>query len=339
MVGRIEKDTFRAIAGGQRPAGWSRLSRHIPEAVGSRLLLQVGCVVLCMFGFVMGCSQQPSHKPTDGRLHVLAGIPPLAYLVEQIGGEHVNVDVMVQPGQDPHTFESSPQQAVALARAEVFFKIDMPFERVVLEKVQEGNRRLVVVDATAGIQKLPLDRRACEEHEHDHGATMHADELDPHVWLSPPLLKTMAANIAAALSRADPKHKQEYQRNLTALHNRLDDLHQRVKKMLKPYRGQAFCVFHPGFAYFGDAYGLKEVPVQVGGQTPSPKQLRALIQLVKKEKVKTVFVQPEFDPRSAQIVAEAIGGHVVSVNGLGRDVLADVEDIAKKMEKAMKDER
>ena len=81
---------------------------------------------------------------------MFAGIPPLAYLVEQIGGEHVKVDVLVQPGQDPHTFEPTPQQVVALGRAAVFFKIDMPFEAVLLEKVREGNRRLAVVDATQG---------------------------------------------------------------------------------------------------------------------------------------------------------------------------------------------
>ena len=149
---------------------------------------------------------------------MFAGIPPLAYLVEQIGGEHVKVDVLVQPGQDPHTFEPTPQQVVALGRAAVFFKIDMPFEAVLLEKVQEGNRRLAVVDATRGIEKLPFDGPCGEEAGHEpRSQTSHADELDPHVWLSPPLLKTMAANIAAGLCRADPVHKREYERNLAAL--------------------------------------------------------------------------------------------------------------------------
>jgi zinc transport system substrate-binding protein len=331
MTPRITDNMIPTIAGGQR----------LPERACNRVCLLgtlLCCSLLAVLLFMLGCGRPSVNQPADGRLRVFAGIPPLAYLVEQIGGEHVKVDVLVQPGQDPHTFVPSPQQAVALARAAVFFKIDMPFEKVVLEKVQEGNRRLAVVDTTAGIQKLPLDETSCKGSGHDHGATLHADELDPHVWLSPPLLKTIAANIAAGLSQADPGHKQEYERNLTVLKERLDDLHQRVKRMLKPYRGQAFCVFHPGFAYFADAYGLKEVPVQIGGQAPSPKQFRGLIERAKRERVKTVFIQPEFDPRSAQVIAEAIGGHVVSVNGLARDVLSDIEDIAKKVEKAMRDE-
>ena len=98
-------------------------------------------------------------------------------------------------------------------------------------------------------------------------------ELDPHVWLSPPLLKTMAANIAAGLCRADPSHAKDYRRNLSSLDRRLDLLHQQVARRLAPYRGRSFYVFHPGFAYFADAYGLKEAAIQLGGQMPTAKQL------------------------------------------------------------------
>ena len=264
---------------------------------------------------------KPANRPTDGRLPVFAGIPPLAYLVEQIGGEHVKVDVLVQPGQDPHTFEPTPQQVLALGRAAVFFKIDMPFESVLLEKVREGNRRLAVVDATRGHREAADGRPVLREDAATTTiATLHAGEPDPHVWLSPPLLKTMAANIAAGLCRADPAHE----RGLSAEPGRARwtsrcRSHQRIGRMLAPYRGRSFYVFHPGFGYFADAYGLKEEAVEAGGQSPTPKQLRALIEKAKAEGVKTVFVQPEYDPQSAQVVAEAIGGQVVPINGLGEE--------------------
>jgi zinc transport system substrate-binding protein len=335
MLWGIEQDT---IAGSQRLPECACARDSVPGAVGSRLLSHNLWILLSTITlFSAGCGREATNGLHDGRLPVFAGIPPLAYLVEQIGGEHVKVDVLVQPGQDPHTFVPSPQQVVALGRAAVFFKIDMPFETVILEKVQEGNRRLAVVDVSAGIQKLPLDEACCEKSGRTHGATLYPDELDPHVWLSPPLLKTMAGSIAAGLCQADPAHKQEYERNLAALLERFDDLHQRINKLLSPCRGRAFFVFHPGFAYFANAYGLKEVPVQLGGQNPSPKQFRELIERAKKERVRTVFVQPEFDPRSAQVVAEAIGGQVVSVNGLGKNVISDIEDIAGKVEKAMRE--
>jgi zinc transport system substrate-binding protein len=294
-------------------------------------------VLSCLLLVLVGCDSSPANRADDGRLPVIAGIPPLAYLVEQIGREHVKVDVLVQPGQDPHTFAPTPQQVVALGRATIFFKIDMPFEAVLLEKTPTGRKQLAVVDATRGIEKLPLDGPCSGESGHEHDRNLHADELDPHVWLSPPLLKTMAANIAAELCRIDPGNRQVYEQNLASLVKRLDTVHDRVQRALTPYRGRAFYVFHPGFAYFAQAYGLKETPIQIGGQTPSLKQLRELIERAEKDRVTTLFIQPEFDPQSVQAIADAIHGRVVPINGLAKDVIADIEDIAAKIEKAMRE--
>jgi zinc transport system substrate-binding protein len=299
--------------------------------------------LLALLLFVGGCSPATRNGRSDGRLPVFAGIAPLAYLVEQVGGQHVKVDVLVQPGQDPHTFDCTPTQAFALGKAMLFFKIDMPFENAILEKVREGNRRLTVVDATAGIKKRPMDAACCDEpaaahHDHESSARQAgpAGEPDPHVWLSPPLLKIMARNISDALCRADPSHEADYQRNLAALLARLDAVDQAVRQRLAPYRGQSFYVFHPGFGYFADAYGLHEEAIEAGGHTPAPGQLRALIEKAKADGVTTVFVQPQYAPESAQAVADALGGKVVTINGLGKDVIADIEDIAAKVEKAMR---
>jgi zinc transport system substrate-binding protein len=274
-----------------------------------------------------GCGAPPAERPGDGRLAVFAGIPPVAYLAEQIGGTRVAVDVLVQPGQDPHTFEPAPRQVLALSRAKVFFKIGLPFEDVVLAKVQEGNPRMTVVDVAERVEK-----RLTGGHGHDHHGQ--GGVPDPHVWLSPPLLKIQAENVAAGLSAADPAHAEEYRRNLAGLLARIDAAHRRIGRMLAPYRGRSFLVFHPAFGYFADAYGLKEEPVEAGGSVPAPKQLRALIEKAKAEGIKTVFVQPQYDPHSAQVVAEAIGGEVVPMDGLAKDVLQDLEDIAEKIKTA-----
>jgi zinc transport system substrate-binding protein len=284
-----------------------------------------------------GCTSSSDNRSTDGRLPVFAGIPPLAYLVEQIGGEHVRVDVLVRPGQDPHTFEPTPRQVMALGKAAIFFKIDMPFENVLLEKARENGRRLEIVDATQGITKRKMDAPCCvstADGNHDHGEA--AGEPDPHVWLSPSLLKVMAQNIAAALSKADPANQRDYQRNLAMLAERLDQVDQHARQMLAPYRGRSFYAFHPGFGYFADAYGLKEEAIEAGGREPTSRQLRALIEEAKADGVKTVFIQPQFDPKSVQVVADAIGGRVVPIDGLAKNAIADIEDIAAKIEKAMR---
>ncbi len=282
-----------------------------------------------------GCGSTAADRPTGESLPVFAGIPPVAYLVEQIGGRHVKVDVLVQPGQDPHTFEPTPQQVLALSRAAAFFEIGMPFERVLLEKVRDGNRRLVVVDTTRGIEKRKMDAPCCEsgdDHDHDEEA---AGEPDPHVWLSPALLKVQAQDIEAALEQIDAAHAPEYRQNLAALVERLDAVEQYARKMLEPYHGRAFYVYHPGFGYFADAFGLKEKAIEAGGRTPAARQLRLLIEQARSDGVKTVFVQPEFAPQGAQAVTEALGAKVVPLNGLAKDVVGNIEDIAKKIDASL----
>jgi zinc transport system substrate-binding protein len=280
---------------------------------------------------LVGCNSAPNRPASDGRLQVFAGIPPLAGIVERIGSQRVIVESLVAPGQDPHTFEPSPRQAAALARAAVVFKVGMPFETAVIEKLRSGNPRLRVVDVAEGIKKRPLEN-PCSEHEHEHEAAGAA--FDPHVWLSPPLLKTVAARAAEELSTLDPAGAEEYRKNLARFQNELDALHKRITEQLSPYRGRTFIVYHPGFGYFADAYGLKELAVQAGGHAPTSKQLRELVELARRQNIKTVFVQPEFDQRGARIVAETLGGEAVRLDGLPRDVLGGLEEIAEKIERA-----
>jgi zinc transport system substrate-binding protein len=304
----------------------------------STILRQAG-VACAALALLAGCRPGNSGKAADGRLPVFAGIPPVVFLAEQIGGQYVTVGTLVRPGQDPHTFEPTPQQVLALSRAAVFFKVGMAFENTVVAKVLESNPRLVVVDTTEGVEKRAIDEPSSSAGE---GAAHPGHEAiegepDPHVWLSPPLLKTLAANIAAGLCRADPRHAEAYRQNLAGLLRRIDALHERLGRMLAPYRGRSFIVFHPGFGYFADAYGLREEAVQRGGREPTPKQLRALIQRAKAQGIKTVFVQPEFDRHAAEVFARAIGGKVLPMNGLAQDVLADLEDIGAKVQKSFEE--
>lgn len=275
------------------------------------------------------------------RLDVFVSIPPQAYLVERIGREHVEVALMVQAGQDPHTFEPSPRQMMALADARLYLKIGMPFETRLLEKIEGAYARLSVVDMAAGVQKRMMEPHHHQEGQHGEGADEDDDEEeraepDPHVWLSPPLLEVMARNTARALAEADPANVAEYEENLEELIEDIERTHARVQEVLAPCRGRAFYTFHPAFGYFGDAYGLRQVAVEAEGKSPTPRQLTELIGRARREGVNIIFVQPQFDRRAAQSVADGIGGAVVPMDPLARDVLANLETMAAQVEAALK---
>lgn len=273
-------------------------------------------------------------------IEVFAGIPPVAYLVERIGGERVHVDVFIQPGQDPHTFEPAPKQIQALAKAKLFFKVGMPFEIQLVEKIHGAQPRLIVVDTAEGIEKRHMSADYAA-HDIPHGGEhIHGDsttDLDPHVWLSPPLVKIQAANIASALEKIDPDGVVFFKANLKQLNRELDAVDAKIRLALKPYAGRTFYVFHPAFGYFGDCYHLKQEAIEAEGKQPSPKQLRELIQKAKSEKARIIFVQPQFDSHSAQTVADAIGGHIVPINDMEKDIVANLQDMADKIEKAFRE--
>jgi len=295
------------------------------KGFGIRHLLLVG-------SWLVGCGGA-GVGPQEGRLAVFAGVPPVAHLVERIGGSRVKVETLVQPGQDPHTFQPTPRQAHALGKAVIFFKIDMPFENVLLEKAAANHRGLMVVDATEGVRKRPLDGACCTAPDHAHVR----GQPDPHVWLSPSALRVMARNIAAALSRVEPDHADHYEKNLAATLERIDAVEHRVQRLLAPYRGRAFYVFHPGFGYFADAYGLRQEAVEAGGRAPSPKQLVALTKKAREDGIRVIFAQPQYASQSAEAVARAVGGRVAMIDGLAKDVFSDIEDIAEKIEAAIKE--
>jgi len=270
------------------------------------------------------------------QLQIGVGIPPQAYLVERIGGRHVAVQVLLRPGRNPHTFMPTPRQLVALGKVDLFFKIGLPLEGRLLEKLEARHSRPVVLDSARGIRKRVFAAGCCD-HEHPHdGHQQHAGGVpDPHIWLSPPLLKVQAINIAEALQRRDPAHAADYRRNLAALLQEIDALHAKIGRMLKPCRGRAFYAFHPAFGYFGDAYGLEQKAVELEGHSPTPRQLRALVRQAKASGVKTIFVQPQFDTRSAQIIADALGGRVVPLDPLAKNVLANIANMATEIEQAV----
>jgi len=292
-------------------------------------------------------------KPGD-KVNVFVGINPVAYFVERVGGSNVEVGVLVGPGQDPHTFELTPRVVAKLAKARVLFQMGFPFEETLIKKAGSTFKNLEVVDLQQGIKLRPMTEEELEaeeaaheaEHEHGHGhghgeAEEHehhheAGEMDLHTWLDPQLAKIQAKTIADTLIRIDPSHKEKYEQNLKDFQSDLDALHEQLTGALAPVKGKGFFVFHPALGYFGEAYGLKQIPVEIGGKEPTARQLARLIELAKEDGVRIIFVEPQFPKKSAETLAKSIGGAVVFIDAHGaHDYLWTLRDIATKLESAL----
>jgi zinc transport system substrate-binding protein len=298
-------------------------------------------VLLALGAAVPICACRPQES-ASGKVLAVAAIPPQAYFVERIGGARVDAQVLVGPGQSPHTYEPTPAQVAGIARASVYFRIGLPFEEQLLQRFAATAPNLRIVDTLEGVplRHMTADEASAdsdeheaahEEHDHEHAA----GRPDPHTWLSPRLAAIEAANICDGLAAVDPAHADDYRANLEAVRMDLDALDRRLAAALAPLKGRSLFVYHPAFGYFADAYGLKQVPVEAEGKSPSARQLAALIRRAKEQGAKVIFVQPQFAPASAQAVARAIGGAVVPLDPLARDYVRNLQDMAGKVESAL----
>lgn len=282
--------------------------------------------------------------PAQAGIRIVAGIEPVKFFVEQIGGDLVEVSALVGAGADPHTYEPKPSQMRAVTEADLLFAVGIGFERNWIPRFKSANTNLRVVHLDKGITKIPMvahanhdedgekhhvhgdtyhDEHAEELHGHDHG-----DGMDPHIWTSPRLVKQMAATIVGALLKVDPGHKQVYQANHDVFVKRVDALNQELKEILGGLPDHAqFMVYHPAWGYFAKEYHLKQLPVEMEGKAPGPRQLVELIRHAKKHHIKVMFVQPQFSKRAAQTIAKEIGGQVVEADPLAYDWLGNLRRV------------
>ncbi len=267
---------------------------------------------------------------------VAVSVLPQAEFVEKVGGDKVKTVVVIPPGADPHTYEPSPRELgeVSQARMYVTVGVDMPFEKVWIDRFESINSGTLIVNASNGIK---LKELAAHEHHEGEGAEEHAGELeadheetglDPHIWTSPANAKIMVENIYEGLVEIDPENKEYYAQNRDAYLKELDDLDARIREKLEGRKERNFMVYHPSWGYFAADYNLTMIPVEVEGKEPSAQDLAELVDLAKEKQVKVIFVQSQFSTRSAQAVAEEIGGEVIAVDPLAKDYIANMDNVS-----------
>jgi len=298
-------------------------NRENPVAEGGspRTALLIAMLILA------GCNRatSPADSPGDGKIPVVVSIQPQRWLVEQVGGELVDVMVMVSPEDDPHSYQPTDAQISRAMQSTVYFRIGVPVESGPWFQALRGSGKLEVVDTRRGIELREMHGHACNHEEHDHGHHHHDHAgRDPHIWTSPRLLKIQAATVAQTLAELAPEKADEFQQNLAAVHSRLDEVDAEIRERLGPYAGRVMLVFHPAWGYFADEYGLRQVAVEIEGKEPSDAELTELQQLAREEGTRVIFVQPQVAGPAAEAVARAVGARVEVLDPLADDPPAEL---------------
>ncbi len=265
-------------------------------------------------------------------INAVVSILPEQTFVKSIGGNKVNVSIMVQPGNSPHMYEPKPSQMIDIAKADLYFAIEVEFEHVWLPKFQSLNPNMKVIDLSENIRKIQMqdkhESKVDDAHHHEHDKHDHKGE-DPHIWTAPSNVKVIAKNIYNALKKIDPTNAAYYKRNLDIFLAAIDETDRQIIHILSSLEnGEKFMVFHPSWGYFAKAYNLEQIAVEVEGKEPKPKELIHLLKEAKEKHVKAIFTQPEFSDTVAKIIAKELDIPVIKVSPLAPNWSENLINIA-----------
>ncbi len=303
------------------------------KLVNSKLL-----ITLFIGLFFLGCSNKDTDKVGDdekgieSKPVVFVPISPYQFIFEKIAGDLIDIRVIVGEGDDPHSYSPTPKQIVDMAKANLLCSGELGFESNYFVKLGDGKNGPQELNL---LENLELLEGHCDHPSHktedpnddlDHD---HEDLNDPHVWLSPTTLMVQSDQIAKKLKEILPEDsKSTIDANLENFKKDLTEIHAELSALLKPDSGKKFYVYHSAFAYFAKDYNLEQIAIEIGNKSPTPKQLANIADQAKKEEVKVVFVQPQFDQTSAKALAESINGSVAKIDPLEKDIVANLREIA-----------
>ena len=244
-------------------------------------------------------------------LSLMLSVPPLQTLAQQLGGDWVQVQSLVRPGENPHSYEPTPKQIAALARADLYLYLGIPFEQAWIQRIRAAHPHLRVLDLPSLLQ-----------------GRLHR-AFDPHIWTDPQLTKQMLQALRDTLISLDPQHRGEYEAGYRRLAQALDQLDQEIQAQLQDRSPRAFLVFHPAWGYFAQRYGLTQLAIEQEGKEPGPRAPADLIDQARRLGLRAVFVQPQFNPKAAAQIARAIGGRVVPLDPLAPDYFENLRRVAR----------
>lgn len=239
---------------------------------------------------------------SGGRLRVAVAFYPLAYLVEQIGGDTVEVTNLTAPGAEPHDLELSPRDVAAILDSDLVVYLS-GFQPAVDDAVAQADRDLALdVASAADLTRTVTPIEDGEEHEDEAGT-------DPHFWLDPERFAAVADEVAARLAAARPDDRRELTSRADALGDRLDALDQEFRDGLADCERTELVTSHTAFGYLADRYGLTQVGIAglVPDAEPTPERLAEVSDFVGDHGVTTVYFETLVSPAVAEAVADEAG--------------------------------
>jgi zinc transport system substrate-binding protein len=300
----------------------------------NKLILVITILVLAAIALtiIIWASGEPGVKTDSENLVVAATIFPLQSIASEIGGERVDVKLIVPSGASPHTFEPTAATLKDLQSVSHIFTIGLGLDDWAVGMLSDNS--VTASDVSANIELLPMTEKA-EDHDHetDEEAAQeittvsdqtgvenhHHGEYNPHYWLSVRNGKKIATNVAAKLSELDPEGKMFYQKNLEKYLAELEEVDLEIRNTLAGVSSRYLVTFHDAWSYFARDYDLEIVGTfePIPGKEPTPQYLKELQATVTKYGIRTIFSEPQLSTQSLQAFLQDMKITVAVLDPLG----------------------
>ena len=255
---------------------------------------------------LFSCNSKKTNKNEAADV-ITVSILPQKTFIEKIAGDDFEVNVLIPPGSSPAAYSLLPSQLIDVAKSAVWFRIGyIGFEYSWKDKIAQANTDMKVVDLSEGLDLIA-------DKVEQHGDHVHMQGVDPHIWLSPILVKQIAQKILDELLILKPEKRAEYKENYQKFEKEIDKINIEIANKLKEFRGRKIIVFHPSLSYYARDFGLEQYSLETGGKEPTPQQLAKVVELARDENLKIIYIQSEFDLEHARVFADEINGKIIQV--------------------------
>jgi len=267
--------------------------------------------ILCFLSIQLHSTACMSEK-----LPVIASIYPIADMVQQVGGDHVDVAFVLPAGASPHTFEPKPSLVKKFSSARIFFMVGAGLEFWAEKFINLARPGLTTIVLSGGVS---LIHTAGHHHARTGNPDHESSVANPHIWMDPVIAKTMVNKITAALCDVDHQHVTYYKERGQRYLEKLDDLDQMIQKTVSTFTIRKYVSFHASWDYFARRYGLESAGVieAAPGRNPTPIQIKNIVAMIKKYHIRAVLAEPQLNPRAAEIIAREAEVNVLLLDPLG----------------------